>query len=127
MSLLRNLLGVKKKHFDTQNTSTSDEHKEFNRVNELVKQFLESDIAVEKVAEAMEKRRTRALARALGFQSLAQMLSVSNQMETAMIRSFADAMRNKQGKIHYWDGLEGTDPYLLTCVKTCFFKVFDLL
>lgn len=55
------------------------------------------------------------------------MLSVSQGMETSLIRSFSDSMRKKNGKMHYWDGLEGADPYLLSCVKSCFFKVYELL
>eukprot|EP00360_Condylostoma_magnum_P000719 CAMPEP_0168314374 /NCGR_PEP_ID=MMETSP0210-20121227/7471_1 /TAXON_ID=40633 /ORGANISM="Condylostoma magnum, Strain COL2" /LENGTH=193 /DNA_ID=CAMNT_0008281055 /DNA_START=3812 /DNA_END=4393 /DNA_ORIENTATION=- len=75
----------------------------------------------------MEKRRTKALARAIGFQSLCKMLSITDGMQTSLVRSFADSLRRKEGKIHYWDGLEGVDPDLLACVKTCFFKVYESL
>jgi hypothetical protein len=45
-----------------------------------VKQFLENPCPVEKLVEAMEKRRTKALARAIGFQSLCKMLSTTDGM-----------------------------------------------
>lgn len=64
MSLLRNLLGVKKRFV---RKAAEESNKEFNQISDIVKQFLESHCPVEKLVEAMEKRRTRALARALGF------------------------------------------------------------
>lgn len=117
-------MDVKKKHASK---TGFDPNKEFNEISDIVKQFLENPIPVEKLVEVMEKRRTKALARAIGFQSLGKLLSLAKGMETSLVRSFADSLRRKNGKVHYWDGLEGVDPNLLSCVKYCFFDVYELL
>jgi hypothetical protein len=125
MTLLRGLLGISSK--PTGKKEESEDMKEFHKVAGLVREFLESSYPVDKLIESMEKRRTRALARALGFNCLGQMIGYSHNLETSLVRAFSDALRNKEGKIHFWDGLEGADPYLLACVKKSFFKVYELL
>lgn len=125
MTLLRSLLGISNK--PTARKEESEDMKEFQKVAGLVREFLESTYPVDKLIESMEKRRTRALARALGFNCIGQMIGYSHNLETSLVRAFSDALRNKEGKIHFWDGLEGADPYLLACVKKSFFKVYELL
>jgi hypothetical protein len=124
MTLLKNLLSFKKA--ETQKEDNG-ELKEFQKVSNMVKEFLESPCPVEKLVQAIERRRTRALARTLGFNCLADMIGNSHSFETSLVRAFSDSLRVKDVKRHFWEGLEGADPYLLQCVKRSFFSVFGFL
>ena len=107
--------------------SASPEQEELNRIIELVNSFLESSVAIEKIVEAIEKRRSKAIARTLGFLCLANLLNFAAKHETWLVRAFSTALKSKGKKEHYWKGLEGSDPFLLECLQKAFFQVYGLL
>ena len=107
--------------------STLSDQEELNRIIELVNSFLESPTAIEKIVEAIEKRRSKAIARTLGFLCLANLLNFSAKHETWLVRAFSTALKVKGKKEHYWKGLEGSDPILLGCLQKAFFQVYGLL
>jgi len=123
MSKLRGLLNISSKETESDN----EDIKEFMKVSELVTGFLETQCPVEKLVELIEHRRTRAIARTIGYLSISNLINVSTKQETALIRTFADTLVTKEGKKHYWEGLEAVDPKLLTCVQKAFFGVYSLL
>ena len=75
----------------------------------------------------IEKRRSKAIARTLGFLCLANLINFSAKHETWLVRAFSTALKVKGQKEHYWKGLEGTDPSLLSCLQKAFFQVYGLL
>ncbi|CAG9317539.1 unnamed protein product [Blepharisma stoltei] len=122
-STLKNLLTISSKSGGDEN----DDMKEFGRVQELVNSFLESPCSVEKIVDLLDQRRTRAIARVLGYLSLANFVNISPRQETNLIRAFGDSLRSKGTKKHYWHSLEGVDPCLLSIVQKSFYQIFGLL
>lgn len=122
-STLKNLLHLN----DKKANSESDDMKEFSKVKDLVNSFLESPCSVEKVVELLDQRRTRAIARTLGYLCLANLVNISPKQETNLVRAFGDSLRSKGLKKHYWHGLEGADPELMLIVQKSFYQIFGLL
>lgn len=107
--------------------ATSSDQEELMKIIDLVNGFLESQYAIEKVVEVIEGRRSKAIARTLGFLCLANLINFSAKHETWLVRAFSTALKVKGQKEHYWKGLEGTDPFLLSCLQKAFFQVYGLL
>lgn len=122
-SVLKNLLHI------TSNIegSENEDVKEFLKVSELVKSFIESRCPISNLIDAIDNRRTRAIARTLGYLCLANLVNISGKQETYLIRSFGDSLRHKGVKNHYFSGLEGVDPTLLSVVQKSFYQIFGLL
>ena len=121
---LKALSAIKKKSGKPEN----EDNKEFARVSELVKQFLESPVTIEKIADALESRRIKAIARATGFLSISKIISFSKvKLETVIVKSFSDSMKKGEKKVHYSEGIQGVDPYLTVCVQRAFFSVIRSL
>lgn len=93
----------------------------------LVMQFLESPASVSEIVQAIEKRRTKGVARTLGFLGIANFMNMTTGSKTAFVHSFGESLRQGQIKMHYWHGLEGTDPTLLACIQSSFYGVYSLL
>ena len=108
-------------------SSASTDQEELTKVIELVNSFIESTYAIEKIVEVIEKRRSKAIARTLGFLCLANLINFSASHETWLVRAFSTALKVNGQKEHYWKGVEGTDPFLLSCLQKAFFQVYGLL
>lgn len=126
------LIETSKKLKGLVNISKSDgnetsEQEELSKVMELVNYFLESSHPIEKIVEVIEKRRSKAIARTLGYLCLANLINFSAKHETWLVRAFSTALKVKGKKEHYWKGVEGTDPFLLSCLQKAFFQVYGLL
>jgi hypothetical protein len=117
---LTSLVSIKNKSTKAEN----DDLKEFSRVAELVKSFLENPAPVEQLVEALNKRRSRAIVRALGFLSISKLISYSSsEHETFIVKSFSESLTVEGEKLDYSDSISGVDPLLSKSVQTGFFLV----
>ena len=124
MSKLRGLSSLKKKESEAAN----EDIKEFVRVADLVTGFLENAIGIDAITAALELRRVKAMARVIGLLSISKLLSyASTNHNTLTVKTFTNAFKEAEKKMHYDFGLEGTDPKLLACVQKAFFIVFRSL
>jgi hypothetical protein len=89
-----------------------------------VKAVIDFNIPLNKLSSAIHNRRVRGLARALGLHYFGQVFKVADSA-TLMFKSFGDALRVKSSKIHYWEGIEGTDYMLQESVQRAFFKSYN--
>ena len=121
MSRLRGLSSIKNKP----NEGENEDIKEFLRVADLITAFLENPITITQITEALESRRTRAIARVIGFYSISKLLSYSSSKhQTFIVKSFGNALKNGENKLYYSSDLEGSDPKLLESVQKSFFIVY---
>lgn len=121
---LKSLSNIRKKPAERDNEDT----KEFIRVADLVTGFLENPITIDQITEAIESKRTRAIARVIGLLSISRILNFSSEgHETFIVRSFVNSFKDGEKKLYYTDGLEGTDPKLIESVQKAFFIAFRSL
>lgn len=105
----------------------SEDVREINKVSEHVLSLLEAPVSSDKIVDALEKRRAKAIARTLGLSSINNLMSLSFRRETGLIRSFVESLKTNNVKGHYWEGIEGIDPNLLRCVQKSFYSIYNLL
>ena len=118
--ILRKLTVIKKKSVKTEN----EDVKEFMRVSELVRSFLESSVSIDKISNALETIRIRAIARAAGFVFVAKNLKrFAITDENILIKLLSESLKKNEVKLHYGHGLQGVDPYLLASVQKAFFSI----
>ncbi|OMJ88244.1 hypothetical protein SteCoe_9826 [Stentor coeruleus] len=98
---------------------------EVGKVWNIVLTILNSDLTVEEIIKLLEKRRVRGLSRALGFKFLNTLMSET--LNSEILEVFNQCVRGKNGKIDFSQGLEATDPVLLTCVQSSYFSVYKIL
>ena len=102
----------------------NEDLKEFSRVAELVKSFLENPAPVSKIIETLNKHRSKAIIRSLGFLSISKLISFSSsEHETSIVKSFSDSLTENEEKLSYLHNIEGVDPLLMKSVQNGFFLV----
>ena len=116
----------------SQDSDQDKEKAEFKKVNKLVYEFLESPVTIEQMFESLEKRRNKALTRAIGINYFVHMFKFAFKshkcLKGQVVRAFSDSFRNsKLSKKHYLAGLEGVDSNLQNCVQRSFFNMYSLL
>jgi hypothetical protein len=121
---LRNLILLRE---STSKAEEDDDIKQFMKVANAVEEVLNDMSELIDIAKAIEVKRIWAVSRCLGFNLLAYMMSISNGYITEPAIALSRALRKKEVKLHYADGLEGADPYLLNCVQDSFFNLYEVL
>ena len=117
---LNSLVSINKKSTKQPN----EDLKEFYRVVELVKGFLETPASVEKITEALSSRRIKGIIRSLGYLSISKLISYSTtEHETFIVKAFSDSMKTSDSKLNYLDSIEAVDPLLMKSVQQGFFLV----
>jgi len=112
---------------ESEDESRSEDVKEIKKISELLLTIFETPASAEKIVDTIEKRRVKAMARALGLSSLGNLMSLSFRKETALIRSFVDALKQNNVKFHYWENVEGIDSNLLKCIQKPFYNIYGYL
>ncbi|CAG9330078.1 unnamed protein product [Blepharisma stoltei] len=112
---------------ESEDESHSEDVKEIKKISELILSLLETPASAEKIVDTIEKRRVKAMARALGLSSLGNLMSLSFRKETSLIRSFVDSLKQNNVKFHYWDSVEGIDSNLLKCIQKSFYNIYGYL
>ena len=119
-----NLLLLKRKSHKPEN----EDVKEFMRIAELVKAFLESPVSIDKIDSALETMRLRAIARATGFIFAAKHLKhFTATDENILAKLFSDSMKKNESKQYYSEDLLGVDPSLRSSVQKAFFSIIRSL
>ncbi|CAG9330091.1 unnamed protein product [Blepharisma stoltei] len=112
---------------ESEDESHSKDVKEIKRISELILSLFEAPVSAEKIVDTIEKRRVKAIARALGLSILGNSMSLSSIKETSLIRSFVDSLKQNNVKFHYWENVEGIDLSLLKCVQKSFYRIYGYL
>ncbi|CAG9335133.1 unnamed protein product [Blepharisma stoltei] len=112
---------------ESEDDSHSEDVKEIKRTSELILSLFETPASAEKIVDIIEKRRVKAIARALGLSSLGNLMNLSFRKETSLIRSFVDSFKQNNVKFHYWENVEGIDSNLLKCVQKSFYNIYGYL
>ena len=124
VSKLKGLVSLKKSQAESQNEDT----KEFSRVAELVTGFLEQQITLDKIVEALQVNRLKGVSRALGLLAISNLLTSSpEKLNTFLLNSFNRAFSKSEEKLHYSELLEGIDHNLTAVIQESYFKVFKNL
>ncbi|CAG9330099.1 unnamed protein product [Blepharisma stoltei] len=107
--------------------SRSKNVKEIKKISEFIVSLFETPASAEKIVDTIEKRRAKAIARALGLSSLGNLMSLSSKKETSLIRFFVDSLKQNNVKFHYWENVEGINSSLLKCVQKSFYNIYGYL
>ncbi|CAG9330089.1 unnamed protein product [Blepharisma stoltei] len=120
-------LVVKLGRNESEDESHSEDVKGIKKISELIFSLFETPVSAEKIVDTIEKRRVKAIARALGLSSLGNSMNLSSRKETSLIRSFIDSLKQNNIKFHYWENVEGIDLSLLKCVQKSFYTIYGYL
>ena len=87
--------------------------------------LLNHKLSAAEILKLLEQRRIRGLTRAVGYKYFNKL--VLDQISSEALETFNQCVRDETGKIDMTQGLECTDPLLISCVQSTFFSVYKIL
>ena len=130
MTQLKTLTSMKTRSIA--NTEVESEDSEIGRVGKIIMEFIGAEIDVKDLVVQLHKRRSYAIARAVGLNNLGEMIKFAPQEALQTITwyvssVFSESFKNSGKKAHYTHGIEGADPSLILTIQTAFFGIYQSL